>query len=132
MLDFDKCPCSGNNLDRLVQPLILINLAKEALYGYKLVQRIAESPMFKGHKPDGTGVYRSLKAMEQRGLVVSNWSLDDTGPAKRIYHITNTGVDCLSHWISTLEEYQQSIEMLVEEAHRVYSKVKSGDGNLKY
>ncbi len=130
MLDFDKCPCSGTNLDRLIQPLILINLAKEELNGYKLIQRIAQSPMFKGQKPDGSGIYRYLKAMEQRGLVVSSWSLDQSGPAKRNYRITNTGLDCISNWIATLEEYQRSIEMLVEEAHRVYSKVKHDKGKI--
>lgn len=130
MLDFNKCPCSGSNLDKLIQPLILMNLADEDLYGYKIVQLIAESPMFKGHKPDGTGVYRSLKAMEQRGLVVSAWSLADSGPAKRIYHITSDGVECLSHWIATLGEYHQTIGMILAEAQKVYAKTKCDKDNF--
>lgn len=125
MLNFEKCPCSGNNLDKLIQPLILINLAHEDLYGYKIVQLIAESPMFNGSKPDGTGVYRSLKAMEQRGLVVSSWSLADAGPAKRIYRITSDGVECFSHWITTLAEYRQTLGMILEEAQKVYIKTQS-------
>ncbi len=122
MLDFEKCPCSGGNLDKLIQPLILINLAHADLYGYKIVQLIADSPMFKGRKPDGTGVYRSLKAMEQRGLVVSSWSLADAGPAKRIYHITGDGMECLARWITTLKEYRQTIGMILEEAQQAYVK----------
>lgn len=126
MLDFEKCPCSGSNLDKLIQPLILINLAREDLYGYKIVRLIAESPMFKGTKPDGTGLYRSLKAMEQRGIVVSSWSLADAGPAKRIYRITDAGVECLSHWITTLGEYRQTLGMILEEAQKAYVKIDDG------
>lgn len=131
MLDFNKCPCSGSNLDKLIQPMILTILAQEDLYGYKIVQRIAESPMFKGQKPDGTGVYRSLKAMEQRGLVLSSWSLADTGPAKLFYHLTNEGEECLAHWIDTLEEYRQIIGWMLEEAHHVYAETKHGIENFK-
>ncbi|SDG30162.1 PadR family transcriptional regulator [Desulfosporosinus hippei] len=130
MLDFNKCPCSGNNLDKLVQPTILTILAQEDLYGYKIVQRIAESPMFKGHKPDGTGVYRTLKAMEQRGLVISSRSLTDTGPAKIFYHITKEGEECLSHWINTLEEYRQIIGMMLAEVHNVCAKIKRSTDNV--
>ena len=132
MLDFNKCPCSGSNLDKLVQPMILTILAQEDLYGYKIVQRIAESPMFKGQKPDGTGVYRSLKAMDQRGLVVSSCSLAEIGrPAKIYYHITNEGEECLSRWIDTLEEYRQIIGLMLEEARNVYDKTERGIENLK-
>lgn len=126
-MDFNKCPCYGSNLDKLIQPIILIILAQEDLYGYKIVQRMAESPMCKGHKPDGTGVYRFLKAMEQRGSVESSWSLDDSGPAKRIYRITNEGRDCLAHWIDTLEDYRRSIGKMLEEAHMVYDKTMSSE-----
>ncbi|SFG07546.1 DNA-binding transcriptional regulator, PadR family [Desulfotomaculum arcticum] len=131
MLDFNKCPCSGSNLDKFIQPLILAILAQEDLYGYKIIQRIAESPMFKGHKPDRTGVYRFLKTMEQRGLVESSWFMIETPPAKKFYHLTNTGLKCLSLWIATLEEYHQSIGMMVEEIREVYAKTKCGKDNLK-
>lgn len=124
MFDFNKCPCSGSTLDRLIQPMILTILAQEDLYGYKIVQRIALSPMFKGQKPDGTGVYRSLRGLEQRGLIVASWSLTDSGPAKRNYHITDEGVECLAHWITTLEEYRQAIGTMLVEAKQVCAKIK--------
>ena len=126
-MELNKCSCYGSNLDKLIQPMILTILAQDDLYGYKIVQRIAESPMCKGQKPDGTGVYRFLKAMEQRNLVKSSWSLDDSGPAKRIYHITNEGKECLSHWINTLEDYHQAIGKMLEEAHMVYDKSMSSE-----
>lgn len=115
-MNLDKCSCSGYNLDKLVQPSILSLLAKEDLYGYKIVQCMVDSPMFKEGKPDSTGVYRFLKTMEKRGLVTSRWDTKGDGPAKRIYKITNSGKVCLARWIVTLEEYRTQIGCLLQEA----------------
>lgn len=112
--------------DKLIQPVILTILMEEDLYGYKIVQRIAEMPMFNGQKPDGTGVYRLLKSMEKRGLVVSSWSVSDTGPAKRFFKITESGEECLARWIDTLEEYRQTIGMLLAEARKASARTRPG------
>ena len=116
MLDFDQCACAGINLDKLVQPTILLFLAEEDLHGYGLIQKLMESPMFKGEKPDPTGIYRFLKSMEERRLVVSSWDIAETGPPKKVYRITGEGEACLQRWISTLREYLASIETLVAAA----------------
>jgi DNA-binding PadR family transcriptional regulator len=63
------CPCTGCNLDKFIQPAVLAVLAEGATHGYHVVQRLSEMPMFRGQVPDITGVYRFLKAMEDRGLV---------------------------------------------------------------
>ena len=119
MKDFDQCACSGINLDKFVQPLILLCLAEQDLHGYGLIQEIMNSPMFKGEKPDPTGVYRFLKSMEDRHLVVSSWDLAESGPPKKIYRITGDGFACLEHWISTLRDYLDSIRALVCGADRL-------------
>lgn len=116
MNDFVRCPCAGINLDRLVQPIILALLAQEDLHGYGLIQKIVDSSMFTKEKPDPTGIYRFLKTLESRGLVLSNWDLSSPGPPKKIYRITTDGVACLETWIKTLEEYMTSIDHLLEDA----------------
>jgi poly-beta-hydroxybutyrate-responsive repressor len=115
VVELSNCPCAGVSLDRLVQPAILTILAGGSLHGYRIVQRIADLDR---HKPDVTGVYRSLRAMEKRGLVVSSWTLSDTGPAKRSYAMTDTGRKCLQRWVETLEKHRQAIGRLVVEARR--------------
>ena len=125
----DKCPCTGNNLDKLIQPMILTILSQEDLYGYLIVQEIAEKPMFNGQKPDGTGVYRSLKLLEKRGLVSSEWSLSDSGPAKRFYKLTAAGSACLLRWIASLEAYRQAIGALLDEAYQACAKTRSTGSN---
>ena len=112
------CPCTGATLDRLVQPAILATLAEGPLHGYGLTERIGAMPGFAGSKPDVSGVYRSLKAMERSGLVISGWDLSQTGPAKKSYRVTPAGERRLRRWVETLEEYREAIAALLKTAQR--------------
>jgi DNA-binding PadR family transcriptional regulator len=112
------CPCTGASLDRLVQPAILVILAEGPLHGYRLTERIGALPGFSGNKPDVSGVYRFLKTMERKGLVVSSWDLSETGPARKSYRITSAGEQCLRRWIKTLEEYREGIAVLLRTARK--------------
>ena len=114
MINMSNCPCTGINLDKFLQPAILMILLRGALHGYILIEDIAQTPMFQGVRPDASGVYRYLKLMEERELINSSWSIEDTGPAKRIYQITDKGYQCLLEWKNTLEEYRDNIAQLVE------------------
>ena len=96
MSEFVACPCQGGTLDRLIQPAILVVLAGGPLHGYRLVERIGALPGFAGQKPDASGVYRFLKAMEGRELVASAWDVSASGPAKKSYQITPAGQQCLA------------------------------------
>ncbi|MHB1034744.1 MAG: PadR family transcriptional regulator [Pirellulales bacterium] len=116
--DRDDCPCAGRTLDKLIQPAVLAVLAEGPLHGYRLAERIGESSIFGGKKPDASGIYRFLKAMEGRGLVASSWTLSDTGPAKRSYQLTPAGEHCLRQWILTLEEYRDGINSLLKAARK--------------
>jgi len=111
--NLEKCPCAGVTLDKLLQPAVLAVLAEGPIHGYRLVERIAAMPGFAGHKPDASGVYRLLKAMESRELVIFTWDTSQTGPAKRIYQITAKGKECLHSWAHTLENYREKITALL-------------------
>lgn len=118
LADWDECPCAGRTLDKLIQPAILAVLAEGPLHGYRLTERIGEFSMFGGQKPDASGVYRFLKAMERKGMVVSSWATSDSGPAKRSYLLTPTGERCLRRWITTLDEYREGITSLLKAARK--------------
>jgi len=105
----DACACSGRNLDKLIQPAVLAVLADEPLHGYRLVGRLAELPMFGGHSPDTTGVYRFLHTMERGGLVRSAWDLSEAGPVKKLFDLTARGRSCLARWVQTLNDYHEQI-----------------------
>ena len=108
-----KCPCEGQTLDRHFQATVLALLGHEPLHAYALVERLAESPLMKGVKPDPAGVYRLLGAMEKQGLVAAAWGESARGPARRMYELTAHGRRCLGKWIATLDDYQQSLARLV-------------------
>lgn len=55
MMELDNCPCSGANLPRFVQPVILAVLSSGPLHGYLVVQRLAETSLFRKQPPDATG-----------------------------------------------------------------------------
>jgi poly-beta-hydroxybutyrate-responsive repressor len=121
-LELAECPCAGGTLDKLVQPAILIVLTEGPLHGYRLVERLSEMPMLGGNKPDASGVYRFLKGMEGKGLVVSSWDTSQSGPAKKAYQLTASGECCLRQWIKTLEEYRDGITLLLKAARKAVAK----------
>jgi DNA-binding PadR family transcriptional regulator len=114
------CPCTGGNLDKLVQPAIFMILAREALHGYQIVERLAGTPLFDGSRPDRGGVYRMLRIMEAGGYVLSSWDASDLGPAKRLYRLTSNGKACLERWIVTLGRYSRAINELLVDVRRTF------------
>ncbi|QDR81576.1 PadR family transcriptional regulator [Sporomusa termitida] len=111
---FNDCPCTGANLEKLIHPATLTLLTDAELHGYSIVQKLQDICMFQGKKPDPSGVYRCLKQMEQDGYVTAVWDLSNSGPAKRLYRITDDGLECLKTWINTLEDYRHSIGLFLD------------------
>jgi PadR family transcriptional regulator, regulatory protein PadR len=116
ILESRECACEGGSLDKLIQPAILVVLSKGPLHGYRLAEQIGQSPMFGGQKPDVSGIYRFLKAMERQGMVEASWDLAKRGPAKKSYQITSAGQLCLERWINTLEHHRRGITELLRAA----------------
>lgn len=108
-----KCACKGGNLDRFIQPIILLILAEEAETGYSVFKKMSGFSMFRESRPDATGVYRYLRIMEQRGLLEQFESREAENKYKMKYCITKTGRECLSNWKVTLTAYAEAIEELV-------------------
>jgi DNA-binding PadR family transcriptional regulator len=117
-----SCPCEGKTLERLIRPAVLLLLAQEPMYGYRLVQQLAEMPMFDGQKPNAAGVYRCLKTMADEGLVISEWELSESGPAKRRYSITAAGEECLASWFITLVQYRDALSEFLTIGQRVIDR----------
>ena len=116
MSEMFNCPCTGATLNKLVQPAILTTLVREPMYGYRIAEALAEMPVVKGGKLDTTGLYRTLKTMERRGLVTGEWKPSEVGPDRRLYRLTQSGGDCLRRWVKTLDEYCGALGMLLASA----------------
>ena len=128
MARFDDCPCAGGTLDKLLQPAILTALAQGDLHGYRIVRQVAGLPIFQGHPPDVSGVYRTLRLMESRKLVTASWNVSERGPAKRLYAITAGGRDCLRRWQVTLHAYQHAIGSLLAASRKAVATRRTPKG----
>lgn len=117
--EFCECPCVGATLDKLIQPAILAVLLDGPLHGYELAKRIGEIPDFLEHPPDVSGIYRFLKTLEGRGMVVSEWETPESGRAKRLFTITPNGKKCLKNWQKTLENYMSAIDSLLNQTKKI-------------
>lgn len=112
VMDFRTCPCSGANLPRFLQPILLAILFNGPLHGYKILQKVSALDFFTGSPPDATGVYRLLKSMESSGSLTAEWELGENGPAKKRYALTKRGRLCLAQWKKTLAEHRQFMDSL--------------------
>lgn len=111
-----RCSCKGYNLDRLLQPSILTYLARQDLHGYLIIQELENQDLQNGEKPDNAGVYRSLKKLEENGMVSSFWDTAGEGAPRKIFSITEAGRECLANWTVTLEKYREAIQVIVDDA----------------
>lgn len=89
---------------------LLVLLAEGHAHGYELLEQVAEL----GHRRvDPGGLYRSLRAMEQEGLVSSWWEPSQSGPARRTYALSDEGRDWLHLWAAALAEgHRRMTELL--------------------
>ena len=125
-LSLDECPCTGRHLEKFIQPALLGVLAGEPLHGYLLVRRLGGMAMFRSHSPDSTGVYRFLKAMEDRGLVVAAWDLSESGPARKLFRLTGKGRECLETWVTTIEGYYGHLVQMLKALRRAARRPAHG------
>ena len=102
MSKLDSCPCTGMNLPRYVQPVLLALLAREPMYGYSLIQTMSDLNLFSGNTPDVTGIYRKLREMEHSGVLTTQTEDSAIGPSRKIYTVTELGLQCLERWKKSL------------------------------
>jgi PadR family transcriptional regulator PadR len=86
------------------RPCLLLLIGENPSYGYDLLERLREL----GFKQADPGMlYRSLRAMEQEGLVKSDWEVSELGPPRRTYVLSDEGKDWLHAWAGSLRETER-------------------------
>ncbi len=107
--------------DRYMQPSILLALLEGESYGYELSQRVGEYGFLRGDVPPGM-IYRHLRQMEDDRLVISRWEAVESGPAKRMYEVTQEGREVLAAWMG----YMRRQEKIISDFVARYAKVTEG------
>jgi PadR family transcriptional regulator, regulatory protein PadR len=85
-------------------PVILLLLRQWNSYGYELMEKMSA---FGVEAINPGAFYRTLRQMEKDGIVSSSWSTSETGPARRMYSITEAGEAYLKFWAESLDQYQK-------------------------
>jgi poly-beta-hydroxybutyrate-responsive repressor len=75
-----------------LRPCLLLLLREQPAHGYDLLERLR--PL--GFSRDDPGrLYRALRQLETDGLVRSVWEKSTSGPDRRMYELTRTGMETL-------------------------------------
>ncbi len=95
-------------VERFIEPSLLLLLRERPMHGYELLERVPELVGEEG-RVDVGNVYRILRALEEEGIVRSEWNADLPGPAKRTYELTDEGSRLLDRWVEALRKTQDVI-----------------------
>jgi PadR family transcriptional regulator PadR len=90
-----------------LRPCLLLLLREQPAHGYDLLERVGAFG-FDGSDPGG--LYRTLRRLEQEGFVRSAWRPSDSGPQRRIYHITRSGMGELHDRAKAILQGQMRLE----------------------
>lgn len=95
-----------------ITPYMLLMLRDWSLHGYQIWQQLLVMELPGLSKHDRPAVYRILRQLEEEGKVISHWDTADTGsgPARRVYSLTDAGRDFLALWANGLKQYRNTLD----------------------
>jgi poly-beta-hydroxybutyrate-responsive repressor len=95
-------------VERFVEPALLLLLRERPAHGYELLDAL---PSLTGDvRVDMGNLYRLLRALEEDGVVASEWDAAAPGPAKRMYELTPQGRELLDEWATALRRSRAQID----------------------
>lgn len=105
-------PCCGQHkpMSRFMETCLLVLLRGGADHGYSLAERLDS---FGFADVNVSTLYRVMRRMEDAGWVVSSWEQGGKGPQKRVYTITETGVQALDEEAAIFEQRRSNIDTLL-------------------
>ncbi|MGH2971404.1 MAG: PadR family transcriptional regulator [Gaiellaceae bacterium] len=94
-------------VERFTEPALLLLLREQPTHGYDLLERLPE--LTGEARVEMGNLYRLLRALEDEGLVTSEWS-----DGKRTYAITEPGSELLDQWAEALRSAQQRTQRFLD------------------
>ena len=81
-----------------------------------------------GLNADSGAVYRTLLRLEQDGEVESKWDTSQSGPARRVYSITEVGEGRLREWEKEIVRRRMILDHFLNEFERLMGNRGKGSG----
>ncbi len=94
-----------------LRPCLLLLLREGEAHGYDLADRLGT---FGFDHSDPGALYRALRRLEADGLVISAWARSASGPRKRVYSLSEAGVEELDHRAADLAEGERRIDAFLD------------------
>jgi len=108
-----SCTCMKDIPLRGLLHIIILSLIKDkTTHGGKIYQSLKEK--FGLDAPRAV-IYALLRKTEADGLIVSNWDIKGSGPARRMYTITEDGIEYYQDALERLRGVMKTIKLLLEE-----------------
>ncbi|RLE74616.1 MAG: PadR family transcriptional regulator [Thermoprotei archaeon] len=95
---------------RIAGLMILHFLCEKRMHGYDIWKKLEQ--VFRVKVPHPI-VYKLLREYEEYGLVRSSWVHSETGPAKKIYEITEDGINLLRNNLDFLKKLRDILTDIV-------------------
>ena len=99
-------PAAWSPRDILI-PYVLLAVSLQRAHGY-LIEEYLRSVGFLSLEM--STLYRTLRQLEKDGLLHSSWEPGPTGPARRVYSLTEVGRGWLDQWANTLDVYRRMLD----------------------
>lgn len=103
-----RCCPKSRQIRGFLQPWLLLLLAEKPAHGYELIERLTQGADVPTVDPGF--LYRTLRQFEEEGLARSSWDTKGHGPARRIYEITDDGLEYLHAWAAGLCHLREQLE----------------------
>ena len=116
-------------VERFGEAALLVSLAARPTHGYELIERLPE--LSGGDRVDVGNLYRTLRSLEDEGLVTSEWQPELPGPAKRTYTLTAEGHAVLASWLAAVERLRDGLTMFLDRAEEGGDHVRTTPASLE-
>jgi PadR family transcriptional regulator PadR len=103
----EREPRSGWPPRDILAPFVLLAVSMQRAHGYVIEDYLRALGLF---GITMSTLYRTLRQMEKDGFLESTWEPGPTGPARRVYTITDAGHTWLESSATMLNAYRQTID----------------------
>lgn len=111
-------PCP-RRVRRFLEPCLLLLLHGGDAHGYELAEAIKDLGFDERNPVDSSLIYRTLRWLEENGLVQSTWETEtSSGPARRVYRLNEQGDRYLAAWMADLSATAEMLHSFLEEYKR--------------
>jgi len=108
-----RCCPRGGQVRRFIRAWLLLLLSQKSAHGYELLERLSQDEDAPGADPGL--LYRTLRQFEEDELVHSSWDTGGRGPARRVYEITDAGIEYLHTWAVNIRRTRGRLDRFLAE-----------------